>query len=126
MKKYKLEVILNDDNSLDLIGENAGFNAAELIGIFELKKRDIYEQISDTAGVKFKRTYKDGDYTEEIEDRETTEPAKIGQWFKFYDPLRHETHIKCSVCETVQVYPGKNIGHTPECPHCHAAMTETI
>lgn len=126
IKKFEMTVTLDDNGVLNTSTKNDGFNAAELMGILELKKQDVVAQINDKDGIKFKRAVvKDGE-TMTIEDREADESAKIGRWLKYYDSETIQTHLKCSVCETVQVYPGKHVSHIPECPHCHAAMTETI
>ena len=48
MKKYTLTVI-DDGNTIHFDDNNEGFNTLEIMGIMELKTRDIYQQIQAPA-----------------------------------------------------------------------------
>lgn len=66
-KKFTLIVETNDDGTLNIIGENEGFNAFEVLGFLDLKRQDVLDQINDYLGqgAKFKRTVKrDGEIME--------------------------------------------------------------
>lgn len=57
-KKFEMSVTLNDDNSqFEIIVNNGGFNAIEIIGFLEMKKQDILDQINHPENFKYTRTY---------------------------------------------------------------------
>lgn len=70
VKKLTLTVELNNKTGmLEMNCENDGFNALELIGIFEKKKQDIYNQME--CPTNFVRSYIDKDGNKVIvEDKE--------------------------------------------------------
>ena len=61
MKKFELTVT-EENGQLNTIGNNDGFNALELVGLLELKKQDVINQIKHPEKFKHTRTVvKDGE-----------------------------------------------------------------
>ena len=59
MKKFTMEVTMDLDGSIEVSGENNGFNAFELIAFLELKKQDIIDQVNNKDKFEYKRSYID-------------------------------------------------------------------
>lgn len=45
MRKYKIEFTDNGGEAIEVSSENDGFSSAEILGLLEAKKFDIYQQI---------------------------------------------------------------------------------
>lgn len=61
-KKFELILTQNEDGTINVGGNNNGFNALELVGFLEMKKQDILDQINRPEKFKHKRTVvKDGE-----------------------------------------------------------------
>ena len=59
MKKFKLEFIEDDNGNLTITGYNDGFYGTELIGLLEMKKQDLVDQMNGKA--EYERTCRTDD-----------------------------------------------------------------
>ena len=68
-KKFTL-IVEVDDSGMTLNSENTGFTAPEILGILDIKRDDILNQIRDRSPVvkHFKRTVKTDDQIVDIEE----------------------------------------------------------
>ena len=73
MKKFELTITETDPGIINTVGNNNGFNALELLGLLELKKQDVINQINKPGMFKHTRTVIDGDEKETIEEVSTDE-----------------------------------------------------
>ena len=55
MKKFTM-VVTVDDETVQIDGENHGFNALEIVGFLEAKKQDILNQMNHPEKFKFTRS----------------------------------------------------------------------
>ena len=70
MKKFTM-IVTDDNNTVNINGENHGFNAMEIVGFLEAKKQDILNQLNQPEKYTFTRAVeKDGELfiKEEKED----------------------------------------------------------
>ena len=71
-RQYQVTFRETDDNMIEINAEDDGFNGFEIMGLMEVKMRDIYNQIMHPEIFKHTRVVKteDGTY-KKIEEKET-------------------------------------------------------
>ena len=72
MKKLEIKVKMNIHGEITMEATNEGFSAHEIIGLLELKKMDIVEQLVNPQNFIHRRRFKD-------EDGELVEIEKGGE-----------------------------------------------
>ena len=72
MKKLEIKVEMNIHGEITMEATNEGFSAPEIIGLLELKKMDIVEQLINPQNFIHRRRFKD-------EDGEWVEVEKGGE-----------------------------------------------
>lgn len=75
-KKFTLIITDNGDGSLNFSGENIGFNGLELIGLLDMKKVDVIDQMNGRYDFKRYAVNEKGERTEIVKEGEESE-AKI-------------------------------------------------
>jgi hypothetical protein len=63
-----------------------------------------------------------GDAKMETHVESVTVKQKTGEWLSFYDPCDDATHLKCSVCDAIYMFPGSNVYRPSVCGSCNAIM----
>lgn len=61
MKKLEIKVKMNIHGEITMEATNEGFSAPEIIGLLELKKMDIVEQLVNPQNFIHRRRFKDED-----------------------------------------------------------------
>jgi len=70
MKKFTM-IVTVDDKTVNINGENHGFNAMEIVGFLEAKKQDILNQMNNPKKYTFTRAVeKDGELLIKEEEKE--------------------------------------------------------
>ena len=136
MKKFEIKVEMNVHGEIAMEATNEGFSAHEIIGLLEMKKMDIAEQLINPQNFIHRRRFKDkdGEWTEVVKDGEsdgqkkteveTAETADVqevrhGRWIS-NDLCWYKLAYYCSECGWVDEY-AFNERHK-YCPNCGAKM----
>ena len=72
MKKFEIKVEMNINGETTMDATSEGFSAHEIIGLLELTKMDIVEQLMNPEKFIHRRRFKDkdGEWTEVVKDGE--------------------------------------------------------